>query len=87
MSQATATHSKNYNKIKNQVFGGTPDDIINAIATQLDRAQDAAKRIKDEGSVVRDMRGSVVEHPAIAIELKATKVYTDLLAKWYDATE
>ena len=83
MSQKQAIRSKNYSVVKKQCFGGTPETIIEAIATQLDRAQDAAQRIGDEGSVVRDMRGAVVEHPAISIEQKAMKIYTDLLAKWY----
>ncbi len=45
-------------------------------------ARDARDRVVREGSVVRDMKGSVIAHPAIAIEAAAVKVYTSLLDKW-----
>jgi hypothetical protein len=55
--------------------------VVTLIATQLDRAEEAAERIAREGSVVRDTKGSVIAHPAIAIELAATKLAADLLGK------
>lgn len=41
----------------------------------------AKERIEKEGSFVRDMKGSVVPHPAITIELAATKTAAELLMK------
>ena len=59
----------------------TPPGIIDIIATQMDRATDSAERIADDGLVVRDMRGHVVPHPAIKIEIDAAKVITSMLEK------
>ena len=73
--------SKNYDLICNQVDKQTPTSVIELIARQMDRADDALARIEKEGSVVRDMKGSVISHPAIQIELAATKLVADLLAK------
>jgi len=67
--------------VKKQVAMGTPDAIIGLIAKQLDRAENASERIEREGLVVRDMKGSVVAHPAIAVEASATKQAADLLEK------
>lgn len=60
----------------------TPPTIRHLIARQLDRAKEAADRIEREGTVVRDAKGAVMAHPAIAIEIQATKVAADLLGKW-----
>ena len=84
MSHKQVTRSKNHSLVAKQVFSDTPESIISAIATQIDRAEEAAERIEKEGSVVRDMKGSVIPHPAIAIEQGATKLYTDLIKKWSD---
>lgn len=84
MSQKQATPSKNYKVAKEQVYDDTPKAIVAAIATQLDRAEEAAERIVREGSVVRDMKGSVIPHPAIQVEINAIKLYTDLIKKWSD---
>ena len=73
--------SKNINLIKEQVGARTPSSIIAIISDQLDRVDDAKKRIESEGIVVRDMKGSVIPHPAIKIEIDAGKIITDLLAK------
>lgn len=81
MSQEQHTQSKNYECVRGQVRPNTPPAIVQLIARQLDRADDAHERIEQEGSVVRDMRGSVIPHPAIQIELAATKTAADLLAK------
>lgn len=71
----------NIEKVRNQVKAKTPESIIELIAKQLDRASDASARIEAEGTVVRDPKGCVVAHPAISIEITATKLATDLLAK------
>lgn len=67
--------------VKNQVKDTTPKSIIDAISTQLDRLEDAKRRIEEEGIVVRDLKGAVVAHPAIKIEQDATKIVADLLMK------
>jgi hypothetical protein len=59
----------------------TPYAIMEAIAIQIRTAREARKRIEREGSVVRDMKGSVIPHPAVAIEAAAMKLYTDWIAK------
>ena len=73
--------SLNIKLVKEQVRSQTPKSIITVISTQLDRADEARKRINDEGIVVRDMKGSVIPHPAIKIEIDAGKIIADLLAK------
>jgi len=81
VSHKQPTRSKNYDAVAKQVRDNTPASVIELIARQLDRADDAKARIEKEGSVVRDMKGSVIPHPAIAIELAATKTAADLLGK------
>ncbi len=67
-----------------QVHCDTPPAIVEAIAAQLGQAREARERINTEGSVVRDMRGSVIPHPALKVEADATKLYATLLAKHRD---
>lgn len=59
----------------------TPVAIVEAIAQQIQLAREARVRIIEEGIVVRDMRGVILSHPAIAIEADAVKLYTALLHK------
>lgn len=68
-------------EVKTQVESGTPADIIALIAKQLERAADAARRIEEEGLVVRDLKGGVIPHPAIKIEQEATEIACRLLDK------
>lgn len=81
MSQQQRTPSSNIERVKSQVSPKTQQTIIELIAAQLDRADEAAERIVREGSVVRDMKGSVIAHPAIAIEIAATKLAAEMLYK------
>jgi len=69
-------------EIRDQTIDHTPPSIVEAIAIQLHTAREARRRIETEGSVVRDVKGSVVKHPAIQIEADAIKLYTALLGKW-----
>ena len=82
MNQKQPTQSRNYKLASEQVRSATPVSIIELISRQLDRADDAKERIDREGSVVRDMKGSVIAHPAIAIEKEATKLSAELLGKY-----
>ena len=83
MSQDSHTKLEdNYLKAKALTRNNTPVGIIERISKQLDRCDAADERIKKEGIVVRDMKGSVIQHPAIKIEIEAGKVITDLLKKY-----
>ena len=68
-------------EVFDQCHPSTPTATVEAIAQQIQLARDARARIDEEGIVVRDMRGAVIPHPAIAIEASAVKLYTDLLRK------
>ena len=74
--------SQNKIKAKKQVKPRTAEAIIEAIAAQMDRREEAERRIKEEGIVVRDLRGAIVPHPAIKIEKEATKLIAELIAKF-----
>jgi hypothetical protein len=64
-----------------QVPNRTAPALVEAIATHIMRARNASKRIAEEGDVVRDMKGSVIAHPAIKIEAEATKIYSSMIIK------
>jgi hypothetical protein len=81
MKPAPPTPSKNFEAAAAQVKSNTPPTIVELIARQMDRADNAHERITTEGEVVRDVRGVVVPHPAIAIESAATKLIADLISK------
>lgn len=52
----------------------TPFDesVLEAVAGLLLRLQDARARIADEGTIIEDSHGFPVEHPALAIEKRAS---------------
>ena len=81
MSQDIPTKSDNIKLATEQVSKTTPQSIINAIAIQMDRLDESKKRIDDEGIVVRDLKGSVIPHPAIKIEADATKLMSELISR------
>jgi len=64
---------ENIKRAKTQVAEDTPTVIIELLASQIGIADEARARIIKEGIVVRDMKGSVIKHPAIDIEIKALK--------------
>jgi hypothetical protein len=85
MSQKPPTSSSAIDDITDEVYKQvnkyTPDGVVEAIAIQIYTAREARGRIDKEGSVVRDVRGSVIAHPALKVESDAIKLYTALLAK------
>jgi len=81
MSQEQATVSV-IDEVRKNIRSNTPELIVEAIVSQLSMAREARKRIDEEGIVVRDMKGSVIAHPAIKIELTAMKTYTEIVAKY-----
>ena len=82
MKQATRTPSNDIKKAQALVVKDTPTGVIEQIAKQLKRCDEASNRIDAEGIVVRDMKGSVIKHPAIEIEIKAGKIVTELLMRY-----
>jgi len=72
---------KNIKKAKDQVNEKTSVVVIELLASQIGVAEEARRRIIDEGIVVRDMKGSVISHPAIKIEQDALKIISDLINK------
>ena len=81
MSQDTRIQSK-IETAREQVGGDTPESIIEAIASQLGLIEESRTRINEEGIVVRDMKGSVIPHPAIKIEGDAIKLMDSMLSKY-----
>ena len=79
--QVTSLADECFYEIKSQIRKNAPDATIEAIASQLLLARESRNRINEEGSVVRDMRGAVIAHPAIKIESDAIKLYTALMDK------
>jgi len=67
--------------VKKQLKTGTPAAIIEVISTQMERQAEAARRIKEEGLVVRNLQGAVVPHPAIKIEQEAGKIIATMVEK------
>lgn len=82
MSPKPPIPSGSFDLIASQMHPSTPETVIMLIARQLDRANDAKTRIDKEGGVVRDLKGNVIPHPAIAIERAATKTIADLMLKF-----
>lgn len=82
MNQEQPIQSPNHNYVTKQVRKNTPVSVIELIASQLDRTDESKRRIVEDGIVVRNISGSVVEHPCIKIEVAATKLACDLLAKY-----
>jgi hypothetical protein len=68
-------------EVRSQLKLSTPEGVISIIEKQVERAIEAARRIEEEGVVVRDMKGSVIPHPAIQIEMAAHKMIVDLMVK------
>ena len=73
------SHYKLLEIAKKEAPFGTPQTVIKAIAIQMERLSEAKKRVDEEGIVVRDLKGSVIQHPAIKIEAEATKLLATLL--------
>ena len=59
-----------------------PMKILEIVADNMETAEECDFRIKEEGVVVRDLKGSVIPHPAIEIRHKCNKVVSDLILTW-----
>ena len=82
MKSPTPMNSETMEYVNLSVESRTPGAVREAIATQVDRMREARRRIETEGIVVRDMKGSVIAHPAIAIEAAAVSLLNTLMTKW-----
>jgi len=60
----------------------TPVGIVEILAGKLKRLDDAKNRIEKEGLVVRDQRGSVIEHPALKIISAHEKEIVEILKQY-----
>jgi phage terminase small subunit len=61
---------------------GTPAAVHESVAAQIMRMRDAKARVGKEGAVVRDMKGSVIPHPAIKIESDACDMLNKIIKTW-----
>ena len=66
-----------------QFSGNRKSAIIDSVAALKIIIDDAEGRIEEEGIVVRDMKGSVIAHPAIKIAQDAMKIMLDIINKSY----
>ena len=65
-----------------QTKPNTPKMILDNIAKARLLSHDCGERIEREGAVVRDLKGSIVPHPAIKIRNEQDKIVADLIAKY-----
>lgn len=57
----------------NDLAGTVDRAALEAFCTLMARMREARKRVEDEGMVVKDPRGRVVPHPALAVERQAAE--------------
>jgi hypothetical protein len=82
MKQPIPTNSAAMEYAASQCRPGTPALIVEAVAGQVQRMRECKARIDIEGVVVRDMKGSVIPHPAIKIEKEACEMVHTLMQRW-----
>jgi hypothetical protein len=80
MSQLS--HTQLNKLVIDQVKESTPKTVISVIVDNMSMSAKAKKRIEDEGIVVRDVKGSIVSHPAIKIEADCNKIICELIDKY-----
>lgn len=68
--------------LKYKLRASTPELIYDLIDNQIKIAEESRKRINKEGIVVRDLKGSVIPHPAIKIEQESIKIISDMIIKY-----
>lgn len=68
--------------MKYKLRTSTPELIYDLIDNQIKIAEESRKRINKEGIVVRDLKGSVIPHPAIKIEQESIKIISDMIIKY-----
>lgn len=65
-----------------QLTDDVPDAVFDIIVGQVEIAQEARLRIKNEGIVVRNIGGMIIPHPAIKIQNDAEKIIASLVGKY-----
>jgi len=66
---------------RGQLNKNTSSTFVKSLAIQISRLEEAKHRIDVEGIVVRDLKGSVIAHPAIKVEQDATKLIVEIVRK------
>ncbi len=70
------------------VLGDLDDDspvpriVVECIVAQVKIAREARSAIELDGAVVQDSKNNAIAHPAINIELLASRHISDLCKKW-----
>ncbi|AYN58999.1 terminase small subunit [Arthrobacter phage Ryan] len=57
----------------NDLAGNVDRSALEAFCTLMARLREARRRVEEEGMVVKDPRGRVVPHPALAVERQAAE--------------
>lgn len=68
--------------VLNEVITGTPARIIEHICEYRRIAAESINKINVEGTVVRTLKGDVIQHPSIKVHSDATKSEAALLKEW-----
>ena len=69
-------------RILSQVNASCPESVIEIIETNMILSDKAGARVEKEGIVVRDLKGSVIQHPAIKIQADAQKIISNMMDKY-----
>lgn len=60
----------------------TPRRVVEMIAEHRRIAAEALAKVNAEGTVVRTLKGDVIQHPAIRVHAEAAKAEAALLKEW-----
>lgn len=60
---------------------GVPEAILEIFDENLAHFRESKKRIKEEGQVVRDLRGCVVEHPSLSVQKSVSEILLKIVDK------
>ena len=61
---------------------GTPERIIATIEAHRAIAEEALRRVGEEGQVVRTLKGDVIAHPSLKIHADASSAEAKFLERW-----
>jgi phage terminase small subunit len=69
-------------KSHNHLVEDAPVGLFDIYDSHRTNYEEAIRRIKEEGQVVRDMRGAVVAHPSLQIQQTSADAMVQILAKY-----
>lgn len=72
----------NSKKASDLLNDGVPEAILEIFDENLSHFRESKKRIKEEGQVVRDLRGCVVEHPSLSVQKSVSEILLKLVDKY-----